>query len=430
MIAAWVAALAGASPLTVDAVLQAVDERVPELIAAEAKLTEAEGKLQASRGAFDPVVSATLGQWTGPDPGTEASLSIDAESVWGPSASLGWAREVGEPDEVVASGVIPLLDGLGVSPARADLWVARAGVALAEADQADKRVSVRRKAAESYWRWVATGEKLVIERDLLRQVEARTAALRRQVEEGVRPRLDLLDNQRAVLQRRDATARAEQDLAVAAISLSLWYRDAAGRPVVPPPEDRPPLDTDDAQLPTVADDLAQVDARPDIRAIDALVEVARVDRSRARNGVLPTLDVVAQARQTLGSDDPTSLYAGASLTLPTLSRKGRGAVAGATAAIDGLLATRRSALDAARADVQAARVAIDASWRRVQWTREAESLAAEVVALERRRFELGGGDLFQLLARESNLAAAQKAAVDAALDHELAIVRRRAGLGR
>lgn len=425
----WLAALAAAAPLSLGDVLDAVDARVPELVAVEAKLGEARAKLLATRGAFDPVLTADVGRTWGDSPETFGSLGVEAKSAWGPEASLVWRTSSVEADEVVLGGRVPLLDGLGIPAATAEVWTARAGVALAEAEQADERVRVRRKATDAYWKWVAAGEKLGVEQSLLSQVEKRQAALTRQVEEGTRPRLELLDNARAVLQRRDAVAQAEQALVVAGLELSLWYRDPRGEPIVPAVEARPALETVEVALPSWEQDRVAVEERPDVRAVEALVDAASADRSRARNALLPSLDLVAEASRVVG-DEAAEVYGGAALSLPVLARKERGALSASNAALDRLGAVRRGTVDAARAEVRAARRAVETSWQRVQWTREAEALAAEVVALERRRFQLGVGDLFELLAREANLASAQKAAVDAALDHELALAARRSALGR
>ncbi|MEN0065751.1 MAG: TolC family protein, partial [Myxococcota bacterium] len=57
---------------------------------------------------------------------------------------------------------------------------------------------------------------------------------------------------------------------------------------------------------------------------------------------------------------------------------------------------------------------------------EAQDLASEVVELERRRFSIGGGDVFELLGREANLAKARKDAVDARFDLQIARLAREA----
>jgi outer membrane protein TolC len=437
----WLAALAGATPLLVDEVMRAVDERVPQLAAAEAKLVQAESKLLAARGAFDPVLVAKGGVYAGKDPREVASAALVAPSVAGPLLELGYDVGRGEfppydgdratppGGEVWVRGVLPLLDGLGMPQERAQLLVARAGTALAEADLADKRLEVRRKAAEAYWKWVASGGKLRIEQDLLDQAEVRAAALAREVAQGTRARLDLLDNQRVVLQRRDAVARAGWDLGLAALALSLWYRDAQGAPEVPDVDELPPFVVAPVALPPAEADRRAAASRPDVAAVDALMAAARAEVARADNALLPDLALVGEVIRPVDPDAKPELYAGAEVKLPTLMRKERGSLGAARAGLEGLEQARRGTVDAAVAEAVGARLGIDAAAERVAWTSEAQALAQEVVELERRRFEVGGGDIFQLLAREGNLASAQKAAVEAALDHQLAVAARAAAVG-
>jgi len=105
---------------------------------------------------------------------------------------------------------------------------------------------------------------------------------------------------------------------------------------------------------------------------------------------------------------------------PLWLRKERGAAAAASADLRQAEEALRGLRDQARADVLAAHAVRDTARERLAATRAAAERASEVVELERRRFELGGGDLFQLLLRESNLAKSRKAVVDAELDLRIA----------
>jgi outer membrane protein TolC len=437
---AALALLATAAPLQLDTVLQAVDDRVPQLAAAEAKLLQAEGKLLSARGSFDPVLSAKAGVYGGKDPRQLGDVALALPTLLGPqlevSAGIGRGdfppydgdRATGPGGEWRLRGTVPLLEGLGLPEERAKLWVARAGTVAADAGLDDKRLQIRLKASQSYWKWVAAGAKLRIEQALLEQAESRNAALARQVTEGARPRIDLLDNERFLLQRRDAVALARQDLRVAALTLGLWYRGPEGAPLPPEDDALPELVAAVPTLPELGDDLQAAEGRPDLRQLDALIDAGRAERARATNALLPELSLVGEAIQPVDPDGSPELYGGAELKLPTLNRKDRGVRDTAGAALTGLEATRQGALDAARAEIEATRVAVELSWQRVEWTREAEARAAEVVQLERRRFELGGGDLFQLLGRESNLAKARKDAVQALFDYQLAQAARAAAI--
>lgn len=443
-IATW-AFTASAAELDRQTVMDAVDARVPQLAAAEAKIAEAEGKLLGKRGAFDPVLEGKLGRYGGKDPRDLASARLRTPFAFGGELWSAYNygiptngatmfpeydgdRETQPGGEFEFNAVLPLLEGFGMPQSRAEVLVARAQVTLAEAERDRKRIEVRLKALEAYYKWVAAGAKREIEQVLYEQTASRNRALIREVEEGTRARLDAIDNERAVLERRNALARAEQELGIAAQLLSLWYRDINGRPIVPTDDQLPTLEAALQELPTIEADEARIPIRPDIRSIDALLDAVDVDRRRALNLRRPGLDLVGEYIAPLGVEEPPKLewFAGTELKVPLLFRKGRGAVNAANASLEQLGQFKRGEVDAARAEIRASRIAIETALQRVSFTDEAQSLASEVVTLERRRFSLGLGDVFQLLGREGNLAKARKDAVDARLDLQFALLERAA----
>lgn len=436
----WWLAAAFAAPLSLDEVLASADARAPVLLAAAAKVDEAEGKQLSTRGAFDPIVSGKVGGYALDYPRTVAGTSVSVRSALGPSFEAGWAlgdgefpaydgdRATGEQGELWVATSVPLLDGLLLGPEVAALRLAGAAVIVAEAERDDKRVAARQKATEAWWKWVTAGAKLAVEEDLLQLAVQRDAALTREVTEGARPRIELLDNQRVLLDRRAKVADAIRGLEVAAQGLSLWLRDEQGRPRVPSREDLPPLDA----APPAEGDLdalrEQALQRPDVRALDALVEAAGIEVGRANNAALPDLSVYGVASRDLADGD-SELQAGATVKVAALMRKERGERDRARALLTRLQAERTQAADQAIAELLAARAAVDATWQRVSWAREAERAAAEVRDLEERRFELGGGDLLQLLVRESNLANSRRTTVEATLEHHLAQAALAAAIG-
>jgi len=431
VIVAWLLGVALAAPLTLDEVLDRVDARVPELAMAEAKRLEAEGKLLSKRGAFDPTLKGKVGRYEEVYDRTLAEAALAAPIALGPQLQAGWRlgsgefptydeRKTGEGGELYLRAEVPVLDGLGLPQARADLLAAGAAVRFAEADQLDKQLAIRRKATEAWAKWVAAGAKRSISEAFVEQTAARQQALDRGVEEGTRARLDQLDNLRALEQRRAELAAAEADLQGSAQALSLWWRDDAGRPQVPAIDQLPVELASSSPTATEADARALAESRPDAQRAQALVDEAAVAKRRARNALLPDLAAVGEGIRPVDDEQVPELYLGMELKLSTLFRKERGELARANAASERAQQLERGTIDAATARIEAARAAVDRTWEQVQRARASQEHAAEVVRLERRNFQLGGGDLFKLLSRESNLVKARKAVVDAELAHQLA----------
>lgn len=421
---------ASGATLTLEEVLSSLDARVPELAAADAKIEQAEGKRMTATGAFDPALSGKIGSYLGKEPRDITSVGVSVQTIAGPELSAGFRRgtgvfpayagedETSSAGELWAGAVIPLLDGLVVTEGRADLREADADLALARIDRAAKQIDTVRKATEAHARWVAAGARLEIDRQLLTLAESRDAALLREVETGARARLDWVDNQRVVQQRRNDVLKSEADLGAAALQLSLLFRSPEGAPLVPQPSDLPPFaPAPTAELP----DPGAPDKTPAILAFSPLLDAANARWQRSRSALLPDLSAIVE-----GSTDPIKgeeIVLGAELKIAPLLRKERGYVTAERAKIDAFEAERRAARDRLVAEIEAARIAAVAAEQRLAGAAEAQRAADEVLTLEQRRVNLGGTDLFALLVRESAAAAARRATVDAWLEREIALAR-------
>ncbi|MFT5460691.1 MAG: hypothetical protein ACI9K2_007211, partial [Myxococcota bacterium] len=177
----------------------------------------------------------------------------------------------------------PLLEGLGLGAERAKLLDGRLGQQSAEASLDDKRIQVRRKAEEAWWKWVAAGASAQV---ALRQLELaveRDRALQVEVREGSRAPIEQLDNERVLYERRGKLALVEQKRDTAALVLSLWYRDADGLPVVPAPDQLPALAPPGLSERGLQADVASAEQRPDLRVLQAEVQRGEVAAARGRN---------------------------------------------------------------------------------------------------------------------------------------------------
>lgn len=443
---------APAPVLSLETVLAAVDARVPELAAAEAKRAEAAGKRLGAAGAFDPTLRAKVDQeLTGPYPRIYADSSLSYATPYGPRIEAGYRVGVGDyPDyygayETLPLGearvqlAVPLLQDLGITAERAKWLVARQLETSASALADAKRQAIMGKAAASWLKWVASGEKLEVAREQERLAAQRAQGLREQVRLGAAPQLYALDNEQALLARKAAVVEAERELERAAIALSLYFRDASMQPIVPTPDQlpgravpRPPAEAVGALV-----DRA-LQARPDLAVMDALLAGAQVEADRSRSTLLPKLEAqVGVARDLAPADSPyaddkkgkTELDLGAKLEVPLALRKGRGERARALAAVSRLQAERRGLRDAVRAEVQQAHQA----WRRAvsAWELQQSSaaMAAQVAELEREAFQLGSSDIFRVNKREETLAKARKAEIEARLAAHMWEVELRTAVG-
>ena len=290
-------------------------------------------------------------------------------------------------------------------------------MASREAGWEAARVALRAKAAAAWWKWVAAGAKLEVYEELLTMAERRATALSLEVEKGQRARIDLVDNQRVLSERRAEVARARGDMERAALGLSLYYRDAAGQPVVPNRSDLPELRPVEVEA---VGGVEQALSRPDLQAARADLEKQRAAVRGARNQLLPELAASAEGATPV-QGGPSETVVGVKVDVPLALRKGRGELRQERAREAARSERLRADTDRALAELEAAQVALQAAGERVLAAGEALEHAREVAALERRRFELGGSELFTLLQREERVAKAGLELADARLAHGIAL---------
>ncbi len=433
-------AAAWGGELTLDDVLAVIDDRVPVLSEALFKQRAAEGKAMASRGAFDPKLVGK-GKAYSDDPYDRALLEgyLSARTPVGVELEGGWryggggfpsydGAATGTRGELFVGAEVDVLDGLLYGEERVVRDVADAMLLAATADLDLKRIQARRKATEAYWKWVAAGRALAVEESILQLAEQRAGMLRRQEEEGSRPRFDVLDNERVLFERQEAVIANQQKLQVAGVELSLWWRDERGDPQVPTRDQQPVGWPALPEGGVLQDDLERAQGRPDIAAVQAIRTAAEVERKRAGNGRLPDLSVGGEVHRDV-EKQKTELIGQIELGSSLLLRKERGAYDAAAAEVMRVEARLRGTRDRVRADVLAAHAVRDTAMLRVEAARGAAERAVEVVQMERRRMELGSTDLFQLLQRESNLEKARKNLVEAELQLRLAEASVQAAVG-
>ncbi|MEL6348410.1 MAG: TolC family protein, partial [Myxococcota bacterium] len=207
----------------------------------------------------------------------------------------------------------------------------------------------------------------------------------------------------------------------AAVGLSLLYRDEQGEPIVPAADQLPDaLALFAPPVTNLESDIVEAwQQRPDLRAVDAMLEQSFIELRVARNQLLPDVRISGVASQDYGTGEdpetksPFEIDAGLSVEIPLFARKARGRVGAAQADITRLEADQQLLKDTVRVELQTLWTEVQATWEQRQFAEQAFTAASEVAELERRNFELGGGDLFRVNKREEDVAKAAKNAIEA-----------------
>jgi outer membrane protein TolC len=423
---------AQAPPLTLEEVLRSSARSAPQIVEALARVRQAQGRALSAEGAFDTVFDVdgrtrALGYYDGTVVEGRATQPLTTNGGYlygGYRVSRGdfpiyedqaFTNRLGE---LKVGGLFSLLRDRLVDERRTRRTLAAGDVEVSRFEAEAVAIGVQRRTIDAYQNWVAAGLRFRAYRDLLELAESRRGAIRRQVELGARPQILVTENDQNLVRRRALVVRAEQDLAVAANALSLFYRDEAGRPILAPAE-RLPVDDRALVGPAVARGVPPV-SRPDLQTA-----LTRIDQSIARlvlaeNDLRPRLDVRGEVGKDVGSEGlggstrtPLEAIVGIRLSVPLQNRAAKGRVAEVRAEVDALQTRQRFLNEQIAVEVEGINIAVTGAERLAEAAEEERALAERLAAAERRRFELGSSDFFLVNQREETATDARVRLIEA-----------------
>ncbi|MCS6850128.1 MAG: TolC family protein [Gemmataceae bacterium] len=444
------------APLELTEVLASVQRSFPLLLAAEQERAIAAGKRLSAEGSFDLNLRGRGILQDGTFPSERFDLYAEQATPWyGASFYGGYRLGLGKfpvyyGDRLTADGgefragvILPVLRDGPIDRRRALLRQAQLGEPLADAVVRRFRIDFIRAATVRYWNWVAAGEQFFVADELLRIARDRQVGLEEQYKRGAIAEFVVIDNRRLIAEREGLLIAAERRLQQAAFDLSLYLRDAAGNPVVPPAERLPrnflrqePAPPDVQRLRNDVETALRF--RPELDRFQALKEQASVELRLAENQTLPALNAAVGAAQDVGRGkkatgifalDRTTPDASVLLEVPLQRRDARGRAQAARATVTQLLAQERYARDQIVVEVQDAISNLDRTHARLQRAREEQRVARRVAELELERFQKGQSNLLEVNLRELAAAGAQAKVIDALADFYRAYADYRAALG-
>lgn len=336
-----------------------------------------------------------------------------------------------ELGEFKVGGLFSLLRNRQIDQRRFAVEDTRLAASQARLDVLLAQLNVQFEALRAYWRWVAAGDEIGVYEGLLEIAEARAFGLRRQVEAGALPSIAVIENEQNVIRRKSLLAEAERNFVTAANSLSFYLRDEGGQLIVPTREQLP----DDAQLqdlPDIQTLLAMsrsdiLDQRPELRNFRLELERARNRVELRRNDLKPNLDFSVELSRDFGpvgdggpTFDSTDTVVGLTFKVPLQRRTARGAVQRAEAELRAIELSRQRTADQIRIELDNILENLNAALRLARLANDEVKQATQVVAGERKRFQLGAGDFLRVNLQEERAADAEVRAVRAQLNGRLA----------
>ena len=335
-------------------------------------------------------------------------------------------RETNDGGEFKGGVRVPLIRNRAIDARRAEVWRSTYDQQITDPVIRASLVQFANEAGLAYWKWVAAGRKYQIGQQWLELAQSRNGQIQRRVELQDLDPPELIDNQRAIAKRQAKLAASLRDFQQAAVKLSLFLRDSNGQPVVPSAEAVPefPALRDIAKAQLEQDISRAQQSRPELTALSLQLQRLRVDYAEAHNWTRPALDAQLVGSQDVG--EPTSskrdksefeIEAGLFFEVPLQRRKGRGKMQAVQAKMSQVSAKRRLVGDKVAAEVQSVYAGLIQSREESLKAREAVTLASQMAAIERRKFELGESDLLKVALREQYALEAAEEEVAATYNH-------------
>lgn len=420
-----------------------VRKSYPPLLAAYQEINQANADVLSAKGKFDTRLKGraennSLGYYENRvvDVGVEQPLRWGGADLFG-----GW--RIGQGTFPVYEGKydtrsggeyrvgarLPLLQDRTIDNRRADLKKTAIGQQSATLSVEQQRLSIMNSALQRYWLWVAAGNRLSIARGVLQTAVSRQALLELGASSGQLPAIEAVDNRRAILQREGQVVEATRSLQMAALDLSLFYRDAAGQPIVPTEAELPPgVEGSPAEDPASIESsiaLAQ-EKRPEAQRIATQRSAAEVDLQLAKNQKKPDLDLTTLFTSEKGTSQtvrrgPQEFRAGVVFELPLQRRQAEGRIQAAQARIEQYKRREQFAKDTIREEVQDAVSALTTTSQRLKLAQQELQVTQQLEAAERTKFDLGEGTLFLLNLREQATLDAATKNVTALADRQRAV---------
>lgn len=413
--------------LTLEEILASSARHYPEVQQALEKVTAAKGAVTAARGAFDLRIDSNAGsrlngyyegdyggaQLVKPLPGMNAQ-------IYGGYRLSDGNFPVYEDQQITTDGgeasigvALSLLRDRAIDSDRATLYQKQIEKEIADLSVLKTRLSVQRRAMQSYAKWVAAGETLKVYKNLLRLAEKRNDALSQRAAKGDIAQITVTENQQFILQRQAALREAERQFTNASNDLALFWRDEHGKMQPITPKMLPAAESISIGNTALAkgDDAirALIEKRPDISLLERSIASEDINREMGENSLLPKLDVKIENNNDFGTGDiqgreGNESKLGLNLSIPLQTRYGRGQIQKAEASMRGLRHELRLLEDQLVTEVKNMEENLKTAQQILRISEQEVSVTQTMERAEQERFQSGRSDFFVVNMREINTA--------------------------
>jgi outer membrane protein TolC len=393
-------------------VVASVYRAYPDVAASKLESQRTDGELTSAYGWYDTKLKGyTLNEPSGFYENYRHGIGAARQTWWGGYLSAGYRigrgefqpwykeRETDKGGELKASWRQALLQGRAIDPARVAVFQASVQRNAVSPLIQQTILETARDSAFAYWKWVAEGNVLKAQRELLELAQKRNEQFEVGVKAGKFPEIDLILNQQLVAERQAKLLEVQRKYQAAGFKLSLFLRDESGEPMLPQKDWLPskfPITEVPSRQDFQTDLAAAIERRPEFQLFRLKQKHLQYDYQLALNQTLPQLDFIAEASKDFGEDASSSddkdellVILGLQGELPIQRRKARGKMQSTQAKIAQLEQKIRIQSDKVAADLRTGFATLELFAERVE---QADlSLRAAFETLDRYRFAFTKG---------------------------------------
>jgi outer membrane protein, heavy metal efflux system len=431
--------------LTESAVITSAQKHFPLIQASVADLQKAEGDYLSAKGGFDPKINSQLivspnGFYQNGFSNTELTIPVnDSGNNFFTGYRIGRGefpvydqeRETYNLGEIKMGVELPLLRNHKIDDRRANIQTGKLNTELNMTTLQLIKLQTVRDASINYWIWYAEGKKLFIQKHILELAVNRQKMLEHSVSSGDLPHIDLVDNQRIIMQREASYTQQKALFQKASFMLSFFYRDNHGKPLIPDlsaiPNASPIHKFHEPMNPQVLE--AHIDEHPELERLKKQRLLSMVELDKANNNLLPILNNRIYVAQDFGGGNPplnrTSINYQLVFEFPIFQREAKGQIIAAEKLLEKNAHEQTLQHDKLMIQIQSALNDIHQAERVIQYTEQEIKMAYRVEEAENIKFKHGDSNLFLLNERELATTEAQLRYMDAIRNYCIAIAELR-----
>ena len=273
---------------------------------ADLKLNEAQANLMMARGAFDPKIEVDYSEKQFQDKNYYSILnsSFKIPTWYGIELKAGFDNAEGmymNPENTLPnSGItslgisVPVGQGLFINQRMADIRKARIAQNLNSAERNLQAIEVLYEASMSYANWKRSYDEVKLYETYLKNALIRYDGVSKLIKQGDKPAIDSVEAGIAVTSRKLNLEDAQLKFTKARLELSnyLWYENNL------PLEVKEELQPEKTLAITIKETLQvnelssfSLDNHPKINALDAKIDLLKVEKQLKANALLPKMDL-------------------------------------------------------------------------------------------------------------------------------------------